>query len=146
MGEKTLNPRTRLVRDTAVLQLKLMVDGVRDALLIPVSLMAAVLGLVRGGDQANREFQRVIKWGRRSERWINLFGHQSPRGRTHPSASMDLLLDRVEQVVLDQYRRGRNTDEAREAIKAALEDSPGGEMDKPGTQGEEPGDPGQQAP
>lgn len=124
MSNETLGPRTRLVRDAAVLQLKLTVDGLRDALLIPVSLIAAFLGLMRGGEQADREFQRVIKWGRRSERWINLFGHQSPLGRTHPSASMDLLLDRVEKAVVDQYRRGRNAEEARKAIEAALEDQP----------------------
>jgi len=121
MNDKTTNPRVKLVRDTAVLQLKLMVDGIRDALLIPVSLLSAVLGLIRGGDEADREFQRVLKWGRRSERWINLFGHQSPLGRSHPGGSMDLLLDQVEDVVLEQYRRGRNTEEARAAIKAALD-------------------------
>jgi len=122
MNDKPKGPREMLVRDTAVLQLKLMVDGLRDAVLIPVSLVAAALGLIRGGDDADREFQRVLKWGRRSERWINLFGHQSPLGRTHPSASMDLMLDRVEQVVTEQYRRGRDTEEAKAAIKAAMED------------------------
>ena len=101
------NPRTELVRDAAVLQLKLLVDGLRDALLIPISLVAALLGLLRGGPDCDREFRRVIKLGRRSERWINLFGHHQPLGRSHPGGSMDSIIEQVESTVLQQYRQGR---------------------------------------
>ena len=115
------NPRLQLARDAAILQLKLLVDGLRDAMLIPVSLLAAVLGIVRGGEDADREFLRVLKLGRRSERWINLFGHQAPLGRRHPTGSIDQLLDQVESVVMEQYSKGRNTEEARAAIEAAMD-------------------------
>lgn len=99
--------RADLVREAAVLQIKLVADGVRDALLIPLSLIAALIGLLRGGEDCDREFRRVIKLGRRSERWINLFGHQQPVGRTGPAASMDSILHQVESTVVEQYRRGR---------------------------------------
>ncbi len=115
-------PRGKLARKAAVLQLKLLADGLRDAVLIPVSLVAAMIGLIRGGDDAEREFHQVIKLGRRSERWINLFGHQRPLTRTHPAGSIDTLIDKVEDVVREQYRKGTATPEARAAIEEALED------------------------
>jgi hypothetical protein len=123
MSNENANSRVDLVRDTAIFQLKLLADGARDALLIPVSLIAALIGLVRGGEDAGREFERVIKMGRRSERWINLFGHQKPLGRSHPAGSLDTLLEQVEGVVVEQYRKGRTAEEARTAIEKVLESS-----------------------
>lgn len=104
--------RADLFRDAAVLQLKLLTDGLRDALLIPLSLVAALIGLARGGPDCDREFRRVIKLGLRSERWINLFGHHKPLGRSGPAGSMDSIIEQVESTVLDQYRRGRKAAEA----------------------------------
>ena len=78
MNEHTESPRIRLIRDSAILQAKLVVDGFRDALLIPVALIATLIGLLRGGENCSQEFRRVIELGRRSERWINLFGNQIP--------------------------------------------------------------------
>ncbi len=122
---RTRSPRIQLLRHAAVLQLKLLVDGMRDALLIPVSLVATAMGLLRSGENPEREFLRVLKMGRRSERWINLFGQQAPIGRRYPSGSMDQLLDRVEAVVMDQYRKGHTADEARTAITEALQQDKG---------------------
>ena len=108
MGAENRNPRIDLIRETAILQVKLLVDGVRDAILIPVSIIAAVIGVLRGGPDCDREFRRVLKLGRRSERWINLFGHQPPLGKHSATGSMDSLLDQVETVVMEQYKRGAN--------------------------------------
>jgi hypothetical protein len=99
------NPRIDLIRETAVLQIKLLVDGLRDAILIPLSLVAALIGVMRGGPDCGREFRRVIKLGRRSERWINLFGHQNPLGGDPDKGSMDSILEQVENVVMEQYKR-----------------------------------------
>jgi hypothetical protein len=127
--EKSSNPRINLIRDAAVLQLKLLADGLRDAALIPLSFFAALIGVLRGGDEADREFRRVIKLGRRSERWINLFGHQQPLGRSKLTGSMDQLLNHVEEVVIDQYKKGRTTAEARDAIEEALEEAHRAELE-----------------
>ena len=116
------SPRIELMREAAVLQLKLLADGLRDAALIPVSLLAALVGLVRGGEEPDREYRQVIKLGRRSERWINLFGHQRPLGKAHPAGSLDTVLNQVEDVVMDQYRKGRSSAETRTAIREALDE------------------------
>jgi len=111
MNKETESPRIKLIREVAVLQLKLVADGLRDAALIPVSLVAAFIGFLRGGDQPDREFRRVIKLGRRSERWINLFGHQRPLGKSHPAGSLDTVLDQAEAVVTEKYRKGQEPQE-----------------------------------
>lgn len=120
MNKQTDNPRIALIRDSATLQAKLLVDGFRDALLIPVSLVATLIGLLRGGEDCDREYRRVIKLGRRSERWINLFGHQRPLGRFGKTGSMDSILNQVESIVTEQYRKGRNPSETRDAVRKAL--------------------------
>jgi hypothetical protein len=120
MNNTNQSPRITLIRETAVLQLKLIADGFRDAVLIPISLLAALVGLLRGGQDCDREFRRLIKLGRRSERWINLFGHQQPLGASHPAGSMDKILNQVESVVLDQYKKGRSTAETRDAVRQAM--------------------------
>ena len=120
MNSTNESPRFTLIRETAILQLKLIADGFRDAVLIPISLLAALIGLLRGGEDCDREFRRVIKLGRRSERWINLFGHQRPLAASHPAGSMDKILNQVESVVMDQYKKGRSTSETRAAVRQAL--------------------------
>lgn len=114
--------RMALAREAAVLQIKLIVDGFRDAALIPISLVAALIGIFRGGDDADREFREVLKLGRRTERWINLFGYHRPYSRSHPAGSMDTLINTVEDVLREQYEKGRATKEAKDAIEDALED------------------------
>jgi len=133
MSDENHNPRFRLIRETTVLQLKLIADGFRDALLIPVSLVAALIGLLRGGEDCDREYRRVIKLGRRSERWINLFGHQRPLGVEHPAGSMDTILNQVESVVLEQYKKGKSAAETKAAVRELMKkddrDEDSGEAD-----------------
>ncbi len=120
MNDTNQSPRARLMREAIILQLKLLADGFRDAILIPLSLVAALVGLVEGGKNCDEKFRRVIKLGRRSERWINLFGQQAPLDMSHPAGSIDTILNQVESVVLDQYRKGRTASETRAAVRDAM--------------------------
>lgn len=111
MTDSSRTSRIQLLREAAIFQLKLLADGLRDALLIPISLIAALAGLVRGGPECDREYRRVLKMGRRSERWINLFGHERPLGRPGAAGSMDAILEQVESTVMEQYRKGKESEE-----------------------------------
>ena len=122
MSDTNQSPRVTLFREAATLQLKLLADGIRDAILIPVSILAALIGLLEGGENCDRLYRRVIKLGRRSERWINLFGHQRPLDISHPAGSIDKILGQVEAVVVDQYKKDRSTTETREATRKALKE------------------------
>lgn len=118
--------RWTLLRDIAVLQVKLVVDGLRDLILVPVSLIAGIISLVKGGDEPATEFYDLLKMGRRSERWINLFGAAE---RVHGPASeddhllpddIDALARRVESFVVDEYQKGGVTKQAKEQVDKAL--------------------------
>ena len=72
--------RLRLVGNVIVFQFKLMADGLRDLLLSPLSFVAALLGLIAGGNEPEQYFRRLLRFGQRTERWINLFGDQHRSG------------------------------------------------------------------
>ncbi len=120
MDNTNQSPRIILLRDAAVFQLKLLADGIRDAILIPVSMIAALIGLLKGGQDCDESFRRAVDLGRRSERWINLFGHQDPLDDDHPVGSIDAILHQVETVVREQYRKGRSAKETRDAVRDAM--------------------------
>ncbi len=84
MSDTDTSKRSTLIRNAVVFQLKLMADGLRDLVLLPVSLVATVIGLLRGGDEPERELLQVIEIGRESEQWINLFGN-------HDAGAMTLM-------------------------------------------------------
>ena len=71
-----------VIRDIGVLQVKLIVDGLRDLILVPVSLVLGVISLTRTGKETGSEFYELLRLGKRSERWINLFGAADKARRT----------------------------------------------------------------
>jgi len=99
MGDEDTSKRSELIRNAVVFQLKLMADGFRDLVLMPVSLVATVIGLARGGENPQREFHQVIEFGRESERWINLFGTHDLPDNPNAIASIDALFTKVEETL-----------------------------------------------
>ncbi|MEM6733338.1 MAG: hypothetical protein AAF658_17395, partial [Myxococcota bacterium] len=106
-GDETPS-KAKMVRDIAVFQGKLVVDGLRDGMLMPVTLAAGVLGLVSKNRRATRVFYDILKIGHRTERWINLF---------HPVAGAEI------ENALERIRRVRDTLETRGQLDAELEES-----------------------
>lgn len=101
--------RRKLVRDAVVFQFKLFVDGLRDLLLSPVSIIMAIIDVFTGGDR----FYRLLALGRQSEEWINLF-------ETHQHAGLDTAVSQIEEVVRNEYREGKISASARDAIRRAM--------------------------
>ena len=99
--------RWQLIRDLAVFQFKLLADGLRDLIMSPVSLIAGLSGLLFFHDNPSKPFHDVLALGKRSERWINLFGHQRPLGKSHPVGSMDDVLGQMESAVIEHYKKER---------------------------------------
>lgn len=120
MKETEGDKRGTLIRESLVFQLKLIADGVRDFALVPISLVATMVGVIRGGDEPEREFERVIELGRRSEQWINLFGQHEPIKEAGKAGSIDMLLTNAEEVVRDQVKSGGISESASRAINKAL--------------------------
>jgi hypothetical protein len=119
--------RWTLIRDVAVFQVKLVFDGMRDVVLLPISLVAGLVSLVKGGGSPSSEFYDLLKVGRRSERWINLFGaashYHGPQDEEDKFAveDIDVMVSRVESFVVDEYRRGGVTAQAKARLDTALD-------------------------
>jgi len=82
----TDSSRLQLLWDVLVFQFKLVADGIRDVFLSPISIISAIMGLIAGGDKPDRYFKQVLRLGRRTELFINLFGY-----RRHIGTSDDLI-------------------------------------------------------
>ena len=120
MKEVESQKRGALIRESVIFQLKLLADGFRDLMLLPISLIATLVGVLRGGDEPDREFRQVIELGRQSEQWINLFGQHEPLPEAGQAGSIDLLLTRAEEVVREQAKEGGISEAASKAIGRAL--------------------------
>lgn len=127
-AETDLSARWTLIRDVAVLQAKLLVDGLRDLILLPASLIAGIVSLVSGEDgKPGNHFYRLLAIGRESEHWINLFGalRNAPEDlevpEPFPDADIDKLLARVETYVVEEHKRGGITAQAKNRFDKALD-------------------------
>jgi hypothetical protein len=63
-----------LLRDLAIFQLKLMIDGLKDVVLSPVSFVAASVDILFPGPRRGHRFYAVMTVGEKFDRWLNLFG------------------------------------------------------------------------
>jgi hypothetical protein len=120
-----LHTRSRwgLLRDALVLQGKLVIDGIRDAVLGPIGLVAAVLDILGVGQRAGRHFYDVVRFGRATEHWINLFGAADalPGGYPDSPQGLDAVVERLERVVIREYERGGMTSKTKEAVDRAID-------------------------
>ena len=117
-----------LVRDVAILQAKLIVDGLRDLVLVPLSLVAGIMSLVSYEDGVpGNQFYRLLAAGKQSERWINLFGalKNAPpdleQPMPFPDADMDDIVGKIETFIVDEEKRGGMTAQARQRFERAMD-------------------------
>jgi len=126
MGADDNVDRWNLIRDIAVLQVKLIVDGLRDLILVPVSLVVGIISLVKGGHESNSDFYDLLRLGRKSERWINLFGaaervHGKIDDDALPLDDIDEMVTRVESFIIDEYKTGGVTRQAKIRLDKAID-------------------------
>ena len=96
--------RWGLIRNVLILQLKLGLDGIRDFVMVPISMVCLLAGLVIPGKDPGRYYERLLAFGQRSDRWINLFGEHGSDAHT------DVYVRRVEEAVVRQYHSRRQAD------------------------------------
>lgn len=67
--------RTRwvILRDLAIFQAKLFMDGAKDVVLSPLAFGAVALDLLLPGSQPGHRFYAVMRLGERYDRWLSLF-------------------------------------------------------------------------
>ena len=127
----TETSRLQLLWDVFLFQFKLAADGLRDVLLSPLSIFSAILGLIAGGDDPHQYFRRLLRLGRRSEVWINLFGY-----RKHEGTSDDLVAP-IKERVLSQAQdnpwirnAGTKLNKTLDSVNASISNKPTDDDDK----------------
>lgn len=61
------------LRCLVIFQLKLGADAIRDLIMSPVSIVMFILDLVMAPDEKESHYQQMMQFGRKTDRWINLF-------------------------------------------------------------------------
>ena len=127
-AKNDLPDRWTLIRDVAVLQVKLVVDGLRDLILVPLSLIAGIVSLASCDKGVpGTQFYRLLGVGKQSELWINLFGamRNAPPDLEHPmpfpNSDMDEIVGKIEAFVVNEEKRGGMTAQARERFEKAID-------------------------
>lgn len=111
-AERVSPDHKTLIRDIVVLQVKLIVDGLRDLVLVPASVIVGMISLVSGKNgKPGTEFYRLLSVGKQSENWINLFAaleHAPPdmeQPAPFPDTNVDDIASRIEDLVKDKKKR-----------------------------------------
>jgi hypothetical protein len=100
MEQEHKRTATTLIKSVAILQLKVLLGAARDLALSPIALVAAFFDLVLMSQQEPRFFGMVLRFGEKSDRWIDVWSAGRMPGETQHE-NVDALIARVEDVVRD---------------------------------------------
>ncbi len=111
-------PRSVLIRDFLIFELKVFLDGLADVVMAPVGAIAFVADLLIGGGRSGRLFYSVLRVGERWDRWLSLYqpaqeAEKSGEGLIGASSvGADSLIGHIEELI----REGRLPATARELV------------------------------
>lgn len=113
--------RWKFLRDFGAFQVKMLLDNVRDLVLMPVALVAALIDLVMRGDREGARFYKVLRWGWHSEKVIGVYSaieHEEPGPFTvSRDYTVDGVIARLENVVTREVEKGGTA----ASIKSAMD-------------------------
>jgi len=98
--------RWRLVRDLVGFQFKLALDGLRDLVLSPASIIVGIVGIIFSPDNPGKYFNRLLAFGHRSDVWINLFGASEHYDPDPEVGSSDAYISKLEEMLVAEYQKG----------------------------------------
>jgi hypothetical protein len=117
--------RWKFMRDVVVFQLKMFLDNVRDLVLMPVSLVAALIDLILRGDREGARFYRVLRWGRHSEKVIDVYSaieqHPPDDFEIGEAYTVDGVIARLENVVSREVEKGGTAASIKGAMDRAID-------------------------
>jgi hypothetical protein len=103
--------RFLILRDLAIFGLKVLLDGLKDVVLIQVAAVAAGLDFLFPGKRHGRRFFKVLRTAERFDQWLNLYGAveratAENQGLFEASvAGADNLLGKLESIVTGRDER-----------------------------------------
>lgn len=117
--------RWKFVRDVAVFQLKLFLDNVRDLVLMPISLVAALIDLVFRGEREGALFYKVLRWGQHSEAVIDVYSaiehHEPGDFKVNRDFTVDGVIARLESVLKREVEKGGTAASVKAAMDKAID-------------------------
>ena len=123
--EPKTDERWKFLRDVVVFQLKMLLDNLRDLVLMPVSLVAALSDLILKGDREGARFYRVLRWGRHSEKVIDVYSaiedHPPDTFEIGRDYTVDGVISRLESVVAREVDKGGTAASIKSAMDRAID-------------------------
>jgi len=117
--------RWKFLRDVVVFQLKMLLDNLRDIVLMPVALVAALIDLILKGEREGARFYNVLRWGRHSEKVIDVYSaieHDAPDNFEIGEAyTVDGVITRLENVVAREVEKGGTAASIKSAMDRAID-------------------------
>ena len=117
--------RWKFLRDVLVFQIKMLLDNVRDLVLMPVALAAALIDLLLRGDREGARFYKVLRWGWHSEKVIDVYSaieHEEPGAFTvSRDYTVDGVIARLESVVTREVEKGGTAASIKGAMDRAID-------------------------
>jgi len=117
--------RWKFLRDFVVFQLKMFLDNVRDLVLMPVALVAALIDLVLKGEREGARFYQVLRWGWHSEKVIDVYSAIEDEAPGEFQISSDYAVDgvsaRLEGVVTREVEKGGTAASIKSAMDRAID-------------------------
>lgn len=116
------HPRWKIVKDVAVLQLKLLVGNIHNFLMMPVCLFAGALDILFKNRRDEAWLYKALAWARHFEERIGLYSalHEDPHNPPD-KYSIDALIARVETAIKQDYEKGGTTASMKAAADKALD-------------------------
>ncbi|MFL6521683.1 MAG: hypothetical protein ACJ8NS_15810 [Chthoniobacterales bacterium] len=119
------NERWTFIRDVVVFQIKLLLDNLRDLVLMPVALAAAVIDLLYRGEREGALFYKVLRWGLHSEEVIDVYSaiahHDPGRFKVSEAYTVDGVIARLENVVTREVEKGGTAATIKTAMDRAID-------------------------
>jgi hypothetical protein len=121
--------RWKFLRDVLVFQLKLILGNLQNFVLVPVSLVAAILDLFIKGEREGEKFYKVMDWGRRTDEMINVYsaigGYHATGGDNERAMygdfTVDTIVEKVEGAIVREYQKGGTAANIKGAVDRAID-------------------------
>jgi hypothetical protein len=117
--------RWKFLRDVVVFQLKMFLDNVRDLVLMPVALVAALIDLVLRGEREGTLFYKVLRWGWHSEKVIDVYSaiedHPPGTFEIRKDYTVDGVIAKLESVVTREVEKGGTAASIKGAMDRAID-------------------------
>jgi hypothetical protein len=105
------------LRRLVLFQIKLAADALRDLLLSPIAIICTLIDIIFNTQDKNSTFERLMRFGRRSDLFINLF---EQRHTIKKSTNIEQVASNIESIIKNEMENQTLSNKAKQRIKQQL--------------------------